>query len=693
MQQAAKEEARNAAVLLDIRRLIEDASAARGCGDWKRALDLINVARVTDAKLAKAVGADELQDEVKREQGAAEEAKQQEELENQARAEEQERRAREERAERERKAKAFSMLDDARRILTSSSFQKQGSIVELKALILTKRGQCDVAALKVLEAEKLLPGDSAQLKEILAVMQEEQASVAAAEALVARREVEEEGERVMAEYAEHAATAEGIRAQAAASDDILLQDLESLAAKALDDTALQAVNLEAAEERAAAVKLHWEDSAALNVQLRRSAAAASKALATVSSLPEPSVACRAATPAVSGSMKQLLEASSASERMLVQVKTQYEAAVAALVRERARREAAAEALLLAKRDRYKKRKQRPLQPCNEHAMQGWGVGAWPAAAAACASTLASSANLRSSMTLQPERERERESGSADGQQLKRHKEDIAAAPPPTPEGGGGGLVHETVRRIVMEWKARRWSGDRVEEASAALRQAGARGVQGVSLLETVSGTLAAHLQISVVVSIPVSPSQATRSHTHSRTLSDSPAPALSCIPALSPEQDVGGVVASALARYLEVPREALTMLSLVCAESSTGSSSGGSSSCSSKSLSVVMLLAASSADVVARAAVALGSTCSPAVADALGCGCVAGVAGVGGVGGVGGRGARIGLRGPGNAATAARTGLQVCGRMLTYADVCWRMLTQRELGCRQHELGCRKQCA
>jgi hypothetical protein len=619
-----QQEARTAALRLDIKRLIGDARAACVCGDWKRALDLINVARVTDAEQAKAVGADELQDEVKRKQGAAEGVKQAE-LENQARAKEQERRAREERAEREqaereRKAKASSMLEDARRILTLSIIQKEGSIAELKAQILTKRGQCDEAAPKVRAAEKLLPGDSAQLKEILAVMQEEQASVAAAEALVARREVEEEGERAMAEYAEHAATAEGIRAQAAAMDFLLLQDLESLAAKALDDTALQAVNLEAVEERAAAVKLHWEDSAALNVQLRRSAAAASKALATVSSLSEPSVACRAATPAVAGSMKQLLEASRASERMLVQVKTQYEAAVAALVRERARREAAAEALLLAKRDRYKKRKQRPLQPCNEDAMQGWGVGVWPAAAAA----------------------------------LKRHKESIVAAPP-------GGPVHETVRRIVMEWKTRRWSGDRVEEATAALRQAGARGVQGVSLLDTVSGTLAAHLQISVVVSIPVSPSQATRSHTHSRTLADSPAPALSCIPALSPEQDVGGVVVSALARYLEVPREALTQLSLVCAESSTGSGGGGGgSSGSSKSLSVVMLLAASSADVVARAAVALGSTCSPAIADALGCGCVAGVAGVGGVGGVGGRGARIGLRGPGDAATAARTGLQVC---------------------------------
>ena len=40
----------------------------RGDGDCKRALDLINVARVIDAELAKSAGADELQDEVKRAQ-------------------------------------------------------------------------------------------------------------------------------------------------------------------------------------------------------------------------------------------------------------------------------------------------------------------------------------------------------------------------------------------------------------------------------------------------------------------------------------------------------------------------------------------------------------------------------------------------------------------------------------------------
>ena len=213
----------------------------------------------------------------------------------------------------------------------------------------------------------------------------------------------------------------------------------------------------------------WQASEELHAQLQSHIGEADEVLVQVAALDEASVAAQATSTDVEREMTLLRSERKRLQELLLEVKEDYDAACAALLGERSRRFAEAGERERAKLERFRKRKQRPLQPCNEDAMDGWGAGVGGVAV------------------------KGRENP---GQQAKRPRESEVVEQ----NVDGGSLTGDTLRRIVMTWKEREWSGVMLHESSEVLRRVAAAGVPPLPLLPTVTSSLAARLQISVTAS-------------------------------------------------------------------------------------------------------------------------------------------------------------------------------------------------
>jgi hypothetical protein len=587
---AAKEEARK---VTKFQEMLAEARKECASGSWELARRKVAEARKVGA--GSQSEADKVDSEIM-EQEKAEAARKAKEAQEQAA-----RRAAVERERHEKAEKARVLLERAKSLLEACTIDLEtDSALRLKAESKELQTQIQSAQAIVLEARTLLfepisELESGMLKRVEGLLEAGRDKVKNADVCIKKLELEAKYSKLLAQHEQQVAEAEACQGKCKTADGLLMQQQALLVARTLEPSALMVVNMEYAEELAREMKRRWEASEELHVLLRSHIGAAEMVLAEVGALDE-IVSVRGKTAVITNSMTALRDVQQKQQAMLLDSKQQYDAAVAALVGERARRLSEAEALMQAKIERYKKRKQHPLQPCNEAAMAGWGVGVFVKGA-----------------------------GQGDGleQQAKRQKENRDQMSRGSGKSGVM-LMDETVRRIVMTWSERQWSGMQLQQSSAALRRVATGGVPQMQLLHTVSPTLAIPLQICVTVSAPARGSGES-----------------------SPEGaglGIGGTICAATARFLHVPKRTITMLCEVRENHDAGGQERR------VTVSLVLQLHCSSPEALVKAAMALRG----GGGDGMASGAVATLLGVSGSGC---------LIGEGESRQDARNGLQEAVRL------------------------------
>ncbi len=552
----------------EIKKLLEQARGAGHSCKFDEARKLLADAYKRDPGVAGAEGARELKVEIEAKEKAESERKAKEELEKR------QRQLKEEEEQREHEDRGLALLVAVKKALGASVLAHRlaehdgpGASAQLQDAIKKAMVVIEEARTKVKDARLLLPNGHREVADADRLIAAEEDLVDKAKKSVKRRELETECDQLMAQYQLQAAAAEKCLVECDVEEAMLLRDRSVLEAKALDPAMLVLEYLDQVEEVAS--NLHRRRAACekLHEKLREHTRAASQVLAKVSAIPDTSVAAKGQTAAITSCAKKLDLALKKQQGLLVATKERYDAALKALVRERERRKAEEEQLMLAKMERYRKRKQRPLQPFNEDATRGWGVG------------------------VGVEKMDVVESESNKRLKESRLKESSAAV-----------LMDDTVRRIVEAWSARRWKGEQLQRVSALLRDVAFDQMGKEPLLQTVSPSMCAQLQVSVTANL------ATRLGGGQDGWAE----------------DAALIVSNALKRYLShvtTSRASLTVMSAGGTEArrpGTGPAGGLGPAAGRATVSVVMILKCQSADDLGKAAIALGSASTPAIALALG---------------------------------------------------------------------------
>lgn len=467
--QAEEQEKKRVALATEIKELLGRARTASGSCKFDEARRLLADARKRDARVAEAEGAAAVEADIEEKETSERERKAREER------EEQQRKLKAEEEKREREERGVALLGAAKKALGSSVLARRlaehegagaqaggggggsGASSQLKSAIVSAKKQIEGAKAKVEDAQALLPGGHRELADAKRMIAAEEELVGKAEKSVKRRELEVECDGLMAQYRQRAAAAEKFLVEISAQEELLQRDRDVLVAKALDPAVLVLAYLDQVEEVASSLQKHWAACEELHVQLREHHKAASQVLAKVAAIPDASVAAKGKTAAITSFSGKLDAELNRQQAQLVATKEQYDAALLALVGERARRKAEEEQVKLAKIERYRKRKQRPLQPFNEDATHGWGVGV--------DST---------------------DGGASENKRLKEATRQTAAP-------SAASLMDDTVRRIVEAWSARRLSGEQLHRASTALREVACRDLDKVPLLQTVGPVMGAQV--------------------------------------------------------------------------------------------------------------------------------------------------------------------------------------------------------